>query len=183
MTIENAQLEMRSVYLGGAVGQMVSGIVWLISATLGTFVSSQAGLISLFLGGMIIFPLTQLALKLSGRPASAAKDNPLNALAKEVAFIVPVCLPVILAATMYNDSWYYPAFLIIVGAHYLPFMFLYGIRLYAVLSGLLIIGGLALAVILPNVFVAGAWFGGITLIAFALVLFKITAVNLKQTTS
>lgn len=179
MIIETAQREMRAIYLGGAVGQMISGVIWLISAALGTFVSVQAGLISLFLGGMVIFPLTQLVLKISGRPTSTGKDNSLNGLARQVAFIVPLCLPLIYAATMYQINWYYPAFLIVVGAHYLPFMFLYGIKQYAILAGLLIVGGIAFAVLLPDVFVIGGWFGGIILVGFALYLTKITS-NLPE---
>jgi hypothetical protein len=180
MIIKNAQLEMRSVYLGGAVGQMVSGIIWLISAALGTFVSTQAGIVSLFLGGMLIFPLTQMALKLSGRPASVSKMNPLNGLAMQVAFIVPLCFPVIYAAARFNINWYYPAFLIIVGAHYLPFMFLYGIRQYAILAGLMITAGVSFALLLPDMFMIGGWVGGILLVVFALVLSKITAVAPRQ---
>jgi hypothetical protein len=180
MIIENAQFEMRLVYLGGFIGQLVSGVIWLVSAALGTFVSQQAGLVSLFLGGMFIFPLTQLALKLSGRPVVTGKENKLNALATQVAFIVPLCLPVIYAAASYNVSWYYPAFLIVVGAHYLPFIFLYGIRQYAILAGLLIAGGIAFALLLPHAFAAAGWFGGVVLVGFALVLRKIVADEARQ---
>ncbi len=183
MTIENAQREMRFVYLGGAIGQAVSGVIWLISAALGTFVSRPAGMVSLFLGGCLIFLLTQLVLKLLGRAASTGKENPLNGLATEVAFIVPLCFPVIYAAAGYNINWYYPAFLIVVGAHYLPFMFLYGVRQYAILSGLLIAGGLVLALWLPTTFATGGWFGGIVLIGFAMVLLKITAADVKPSIS
>ncbi len=92
MTIENAQREMRSIYRGGAKAQAVSDVIWLISAALETFVSQSAGLVSLFLGGCLILLLTQLVLKLLGRPASASSANPLNGLAKEIAFIVPLHL-------------------------------------------------------------------------------------------
>ncbi len=180
MTIEHAQREMRSVFLGGAIGQTVSGVIWLISAGLGTFVSQPAGLVSLFLGGCLIFLLTQIILIFLGRPASASKANPLNGLATEIAFIVPFCIPVIYAAARYNMNWFYPAFLIVVGAHYLPFMFLYGIRQYAVLAGLLIAGGVALAVWAPTVFAAGGWYGGIVLVGFAMALFRIAAAGAKQ---
>ncbi|HEY3344800.1 MAG TPA: hypothetical protein VGJ97_07725, partial [Anaerolineaceae bacterium] len=122
MTIQEAQREMRRVFVGGAVGQMVSGVLWLISAGLGTWISTQAGLVSLFLGGMLIFPMTQLALKIMGRQSAAGKENALNALAMQVAFVVPLCLPVIYAAARTNVNWYYPAFLIVVGAHYLAFI-------------------------------------------------------------
>lgn len=175
MLIETAQREMRAVYLGGAIGQLVSGAIWLISAALGTFISVQAGLISLFLGGMFIFPLTQFALKLAGRAASTGPENSLNSLARQVAFIVPFCLPLIYAAARYNVNWFYPAFLIVVGAHYLPFMFLYGISQYAILAGLMIVGGVLLGLFTPTVFAAGGWFGGILLVVFAAVLWRITA--------
>ncbi len=174
MMIEDAQREMRAVYAGGAVGQLVSGVIWLISAALGTFISTNAGLISLFLGGMFIFPLTQLALRLVGRRVSTGKDNALNSLAREVAFIVPLCLPVIYAAARANVNWYYPAFLIVVGAHYLPFMFLYGIRQYMFLGGLMIVGGVGFAMLLPQAFTPAGWFGGILLVGFAGLLWKIT---------
>jgi hypothetical protein len=175
MLIEAAQREMRAVYLGGAVGQLVSGAIWLVSAALGAFLSVQAGLVSLFFGGMLIFPLTQLALKLSGRPASTTAENSLNSLARQVAFIVPLCLPLIYAAARYNVNWFYPAFLIVVGAHYLPFMFLYGINQYAILAGLMIVGGVVLGVFMPTLFVVGGWYGGILLVGFAAILWKITA--------
>jgi hypothetical protein len=173
MTIQEAQREMRRVFVGGAVGQLVSGVLWLISAGLGTWVSVPAGYVSLFLMGMFIFPLTQLALKIMGRPAAASKQNALNALAMQVAFVVPLCLPVIYAAARYNLSWYYPAFLIVVGAHYLAFMTLYGMRIYAALAGILIVGGVAIAMAAPSVFTAGGWFGGVALVGFAAVLWRI----------
>ena len=182
MVIEEAQREMRHIYLGGAIGQLVSGVLWLTSAALGTFLSVQAGLVSLFLGGMLIFPLTQLALKLAGRPASTSKDNLLNSLAKEIAFFVPFCLPVIYMVAKNNVNWYYPAFLIVVGAHYLPFMFLYGIRQYAILAGLMIAGGVVCAWLLPTIFTAGGWFGGIVLVGFAAALWKMTASKTSQIT-
>jgi hypothetical protein len=182
MLIQDAQHEMRTVYVGGAIGQLVSGAIWLVSAALGTFVSTNAGLISLFFGGMLIFPLTQLALKLAGRTASAGKDNALNGLAKEIAFIVPLCLPVIYAAARANVNWYYPAFLIVVGAHYLPFMFLYGIRQYAFLAGLMIVGGIGFAWMLPHTFTLAGWFGGIVLVGFAGWLWRIAAGEIRART-
>lgn len=70
MNVSDAQREVRSVYLGGSVGQWVSGVIWLLSAGLWTWGSPRAGILALVLGGAFIFPLTQLALRASGRPAS-----------------------------------------------------------------------------------------------------------------
>jgi hypothetical protein len=75
MTVLEAQKEVRTVFLGGSVGQAVSGVLWVASAAAGTWVSSRIAMVVLFLGGMLIFPLTQLALKISGRRGSLAKEN------------------------------------------------------------------------------------------------------------
>ncbi len=168
MLVNDAQHEMRTVYRGGFVGQAVSGVLWLISAALGTWGSVNLGVISLFVLCFFIFPLTQLALKLAGQPATLRSGNPLQSLAKQIAFIVPICLPVIYGAAKYNINWYYPAFMVIVGAHYLPFVFLYGMWQYALLGALLVGGGVGMAVLFPAMFTPGGWFSGIVLILFAI---------------
>jgi hypothetical protein len=126
MDIYEAQQEVRSVFRGGSIGQVVSGLIWFISAVLSTWVSNRYGIISLALGGIFIFPLTQLVLRMSSSRSSLRKENPLNGLAMEIAFIIPLSLPVIGAAALYNINWFYPAFMIVVGTHYVPFIFLYG---------------------------------------------------------
>jgi len=50
----------------------------------------------------------------------------MNALAMQVAFVLPLSLPLVFAATAYRQNWFYPAFMIALGSHYLPFIFLYG---------------------------------------------------------
>lgn len=170
MQIQAAQAEMRSVFSGGSIGQAVSGLLWLISAALGTLVSARFGVIALVIGGMFIYPLTQLALRLLGRPSSAGKENALNQLAMQVAFTIPLTIPVIAGATYRNINWFYPAFLIVVGAHYLPFVTLYGMWQYYVLAAVLIGGGVLIAMILPATFSAGGWFGAIVLLLFALLI-------------
>ena len=144
MEVTEAQREIRSVYVHGAVGQAVSGVIWLLSASLGTYLSVQAGVISLFVGGVFIFPLTRRVLRLSSRSATLSSENPLGGLAMQVAFIVPLLIPVIGAAALYNIDWYYPAFMVVVGVHYLPFVFLYGMKAYAVLAAVLIGGGMTI---------------------------------------
>lgn len=170
MHIQDAQREMRSAYRSGSAGQAVSGAIWLISAVLATWLNQNAAVLALVLGGMFIFPLTQLVLRLAGHPARTAKDNTLAQLAVQVAFIVPLCIPLIWVAASYNPNLFYPAFMVVVGAHYLPFMFLYGIWQYAILGGLLIGAGTFLLMTLHPVFTTGGWFTAALLILFALVL-------------
>jgi hypothetical protein len=167
MDIRAAQQEVRTVYGYGAVGQVVSGLIWLISTGLSAWVSTNSGIIALILGGVFIFPLTQFGLKLMGRRASLGRENPFNGLAMQVAFIVPLSIPVIWAAAQGNANWFYPAFMIVVGAHYLPFMTLYGMWQFAILAAVLIGGGIGIRILLPGSFTAGGWLTAAALIIFA----------------
>ncbi|HSJ13013.1 MAG TPA: hypothetical protein VK939_01280 [Longimicrobiales bacterium] len=167
MSVADAQREVRSVFLSGSVGQAVSGSIWLISALAASIAGVRAAVLILVAGGAFIFPLTQLVLRLLGRRASLAATNPLNALAMQVAFIVPLMLPVAGAAALYRTDWFYPAVMVVVGAHYLPFIFLYGMRAFGVLAGVLLGGGVLLALRGRGEFADGAWFTAVALLAFA----------------
>ena len=116
---------------------------------------------------MFIFPLTRLGLAALGHRVVTTPGNPLNALAMQVAFTLPLSLPVVGAAALYRLNWFFPAFMIILGAHYLPFVFLYGMRIFAVLCGLLVSAGLGLALYAPSPFALGAWVTGGVLLVFA----------------
>lgn len=170
MQIQTAQEEVRSVFLGGAIGQAVSGIIWLISTVVGVWISVRYGILVLAVGGAFIFPLTQLALKVSGRRASLSRENPFNQLAMQIAFIVPLCLPLIGAATLYNVNWFYPAFMLVVGVHYMPFIFLYGMWQYAILAAALIGGSVAIGLTQPENFSLGGWMTALVLLIFAAVI-------------
>lgn len=167
LSVADAQHEVRSVFMGGSVGQAVSGTLWIVSAAAASWGSVRAGILLLVLGGIFIFPLTQGVLRVLGRPASLNPENPLNGLAMQVAFIVPLLLPLAGAATLANINWFYPAMMSIVGAHYLPFVFLYGMRSFGLLAALLLGGGVALGLRTPEAFSVGAWFTGLALIVFA----------------
>jgi hypothetical protein len=115
---------------------------------------------------MFIYPLTQLALRLLGGPYSLGPGNPLRPLAVQVAFIVPLTLPVVGGAALHNVNWFYPGCMIVVGAHYMPFITLYGMWQFGVLAGSLMAGGLLLGLMLPNEFALGGWLAGAALLVF-----------------
>ena len=169
MTVEEAQREVRTVFMGGLVGQLVSGVLWLLSAAIGTLVSPGPGIAVLCLGGVLIFPVTQLVLRAMGRPAMPRADNPLNHLAMQIAFTIPLGLPLVGAATLHRLNWFYPASMVVVGAHYLPFVFLYGMRHFAVLCGLMVAGGVLLGLYVQGTFSLGGWLTGATLVLFGIV--------------
>jgi hypothetical protein len=168
MDIKAAQQDVRNTFMNGSVGQTVSGVIWLASAVLGTWVSERYAILLLVVGGAFIFPLTQLALRLLGRSGALPKGHPMNQLATQVAFIVPFSLPLIGAASQYNINWFYPAFMLVVGTHYLPFTFLYGMWKFAALAGILIFGSVGIGMWLPDSFTLGGWFTAVVLLAFAL---------------
>lgn len=172
MIIHDAQREVRSVYLGGSIGQAVSGLIWLISCALSTWASPQAGKLALIFGGVMIFPLTTLALKALGRPAAVSRSNPLQGLAMQVAFIVPLCIPLILGASAAGPHWFYAGFMTVVGAHYLPFIFLYGMKHFGVLAALLLAVGISLGMAQPAflTWTSGGWFTVAALLIFAAVI-------------
>ena len=59
--------------------------------------------------------------------------------------------------------------MVLLGAHYLPFVFLYGMRMFGILCAVLVGAGILMGTLLPMPFAAGAWFTGVTLLAFAVV--------------
>lgn len=127
----------------------------------------EQAIIVLIGGGFFIFPLTLAGLRIIGHRATVSRDNPLNRLGMQAAFVLPLSLPVVGAAALYRAEWFYPAFMIVLGAHYLPFVTLYGMRLFYALAGLLVSGGLGFALFAPLPPVAAAWSTGAALIAFA----------------
>jgi hypothetical protein len=82
---------------------------------------------------------------------------------------VPLNLPVVGAATLYRLDWFYPAVMIVVGTHYMPFIFLYGMWQFGVLAGTLIVGGLAIGLYGGGMFSLGGWVTAGALLVFAFV--------------
>ena len=115
----------------------------------------------------MIYPLTLLGLRLIGHRVSVSKENPLNGLGMQAAFVLPLCLPVVAAAALYRLDWFFPAFMIVLGAHYLPFITLYGMRMFGVLTAILVAAGVTLALYVRMPFSTGAWFTAVVLVAFA----------------
>lgn len=167
MSLLDSQREMRSAFLGGFAGQLVSGMIWLIASLLSVLLKPNAGMAALFFGSMGIFPLTQLIVRLMGRPGKVSPENGLWKLGSQVAFTVPLNFLLVGAATLYRAEWFFPAAMIVVGSHYLPFITLYGMKLFGILAGLLVVCGAMLALYGPQIFSLGGWFTGVVLIVFA----------------
>lgn len=169
MEITQAQRDVRQTFIGGFAGQLVSAFLWLISAAACTWKSFHLAEIILVLGGVFIFPLTQLLLRAMGHAYALPKGHPMNALGIQVAFTLPLTLPIVFALASLRPALFYPAIMITLGAHYLPFIFMYGMWQYGALSALLITAGIAIARYVPHPISAGAWLTAAILFTFALI--------------
>jgi hypothetical protein len=169
MEIINAQRDVRETFMGGFAGQLVSAMVWGASGAACTWHSFRLGELVLILGGFFIFPLTQLVLRSMGHAYALPKGHPMNALAVQVAFTLPLTLPLVIGIAALRPVWFYPAFMIVLGAHYLPFIFLYGMWQFGVLSAMLIGSGVAIAMYVPTPVSLGAWITTALLFAFAFI--------------
>jgi len=163
------QKEMRSAFLGGFAGQLVSGLIWIISSGTSVLISEKLGMTVLFFGCMGIFPLTKLTLRIIGRNAKVNEYNGLWSLGSQIAFTVPINFLLVGAIILYKPMWFFPATMIVVGAHYLPFITLYGMRMFGVLTVILVFAGTALALYGPSNFSLGGWITGFILIIFAFI--------------
>ncbi len=170
MSISEAQRDVRQLYAGGFYGQLVSAVVWLSAAAVAQWVSTSGAVLVLFLGGTLIFPLTSGIIRLTGRPASLPPGHPMTALAMQIAFTVPIGLVVVVAMLAGRVELFFPASMVIVGAHYLPFVFLYGMRRFAYLSLALVAPGVAFLLWLPVPAALGGWITAAVLVIFAFLL-------------
>src|SRR6185437_13481273 len=106
MEISQAQKDVRSTFLGGFAGQVVSAALWGASAAACTWHSLRLGEIILIVGGFLIFPLTQLLLRIMGHAYALPKGHPMNALAIQVAFTLGLTLPVVIGIGALRPSWF-----------------------------------------------------------------------------
>ena len=67
MSISDAQQDMRNAYYDGATGMLVSAVAWYAAATVSLLVSLQNAVWALFIGGMLIHPVSVLLTKALGR--------------------------------------------------------------------------------------------------------------------
>ncbi len=167
MLVADAQREVRTVFVGGFWGQLVSSAIWLASAALGTWATPRAAILELVLCGILIYPATQLLLHLAGGPASLSKENPLGNLAMQIAFTLPMTMLLLAPLGAFRMNWFFPAFMVLLGAHYLPFTFLYGMRMFIPLCATLVVGGVVIAEFFSGSFSTGGWVTGLTLFIFA----------------
>ncbi len=178
MDIAEAQKEMRRHFAGGFYGQLVAAVLWAVSAALAAYTSPAVAMAVLVGGGFLIFPLAELSARFGRTPALSAA-NELKGLGMQIAFVLPVSMLLLVPVVRYNGNLFYPAMMILLGAHYIPFVFLYGMRIYAGLAAALAGGGVILALYYGQSFSLGAWYTAAVLLIFAVLARAITRLEAK----
>ncbi|KKO10906.1 DUF7010 family protein [Pseudohongiella sp.] len=169
-SISAAQCNMRDAYYGGAPGIVSSGSAWLLAAIVAALVSERAGVITLVLAGMFIFPVSVVLCRLIGCTGKHSKDNPLAPLAMEGTIWMLLSIPIAIAAAMFRVEWFFPAMLLVIAGRYLTFSTLYGMRIFWIFGATLVASGLWLIYLQAPVFL-GALTGALVEYIFGVVIF------------
>ena len=154
MTLAEAQADMRRGYLLGAPGVLVSGLVWLAAGGVAVLVSDRAAVLALLAGGALIHPLGVLVERALGRSGAHTAGNPLARLAGETTVSLLVGLVIAFAVSTIRVEWFFPTVLLVIGARYLAFQTLYGLKTYWACGGALCAVGFGLGALLAPVAVA-----------------------------
>lgn len=143
MALTEAQADLRRAHVGGGAGVMVSGLAWLVAAIVFFAAGPRAAFYALFVSGLLIAPVAELANRL------AFKAPPSGA-GKRLERIAVATVPVLLAGFYFGwlklDAEPFAAIPIVaigVGVRYLLFPVMYGGYRFALLGTGFIAGGAA----------------------------------------
>ncbi|HSJ29174.1 MAG TPA: hypothetical protein VLB67_13280 [Acidimicrobiia bacterium] len=169
-SIEDAQRELRDAYQGASVGQFVSAAVWGASAATATATGLVAGIWVMLIAGFFIYPITQAVLKMTGSTGVVPRDNPFRQLSVTVPIVGPLMIPLVGAVAYLENDWFYPAMLLAMGAHYLPFSTLYGRQGFIPLGIVMCVMAVVVGLWAPAFGVAAAWATAAMLVGFGVTL-------------
>ncbi|WP_396594598.1 DUF7010 family protein [Brevundimonas sp. R86498] len=171
MDISTAQRDMASAHVGGAPGVLVSGLVWLIAGWLWMNQGVVNGFYGLFVGGILIFPLSLLASRVLFRAPAGMKGNPLERLALESTFMLIAGILLAWCFLRVAPELAFPAMAVAIGVRYLVFRTVYGSVIYWLLGGALAAFGAWVAMMPTELPMNFALIVGAIEVCFALVLF------------
>ena len=170
MTISEAQADLRRAYVRGGPGAFISGSLWFVAAWVEAHHGIRNSFITLFFGGMLIYPLGLAASRLLFRRASESSGNPMAPIALESTIAMIGCLLAAWLILPFKPEMVFPIAAIAVGTHYFVFKTAYGDRAYWLLAALIT------AAALVKIFNVAALPGGLILavgiieVAFGIVL-------------
>jgi len=159
--------EYRRCHRGGAVYLAVEGVLWLLSAVLGILRQIPAAMLVLLLGGMFIHPIATVCSRFLRLPLPH-ESNRLSVLSTWVALTIPLGIPLIfMAVRSGHENAFFPAFAVLVGAHWLPFAYIYSMKSFLALAGILVLAGISFGFVFKPSFSACGLVVGGALLLFA----------------
>jgi hypothetical protein len=173
--------EIRQSYLGGFSILLIEGFFWILAGILWNFVSFRIGILAIIISGTFFYPISQLFQIILRRP-KIRKENPINLLFTQIGLIIPFSFPLIFLLTKENVNLFLPALTIIIGAHYLPFIYAYKLRTYWILAPLLVTGGSLFGFIMPDHIYYCAYYTGSILLLFAIFNYYLIKKEINKTT-
>ncbi|MGC5583378.1 DUF7010 family protein [Ornithinimicrobium sp. W1679] len=144
--VAEAQADVREVYHGGWLGPLVAAVVWLAAGLTADRTGMGVGSAVLFLGGVLIPPVSMAGNRLLGDRADLPAGHPMRGLAMQSAFgMVAGLLAVWLLAGVVPGA-FFPLAMVVVGAHYFTFTHLYGEVAFLVGGVVQVLAGLVVLV-------------------------------------
>lgn len=163
--------EMRDTYLGAVPHTLFTALVWLTSACWADSVSKTQAIVVFIVGGTCIFPGGEVIRKIMRVPTTLSKENSLPQMFTLLAFTIPLSYPLIYLVCLHDINLFFPAFTILIGAHYLPFVFGYRMKSFALMSVLLVALGTFISIKYTSSFSLAGYTTGIVLLMFAAIHF------------
>lgn len=143
MQIAAAQADMTRAHVHGAPGVLVSALAWLVAGWLWDRHGVASGFYGLFIGGIMIFPVSLLMSRFLFNAPRTSPGNPLERLALESTFILFSGILFAYCFLRVAPEIAFPAMAVSIGVRYLLFRTIYGNPVYWLLGGVLAtIGGL-----------------------------------------
>lgn len=143
MILTDAQADLRRAYLSGGPGAVISGLVWLLAGVATQTHGLEAGFGHLFIGGMLIFPLSKLACRYGFKRANEMPGNPGGTLVLESTAALIAGLFAAWLMLPLRPELVFPLAALAVGTRYFLFQSAYGDRAYWLLGGLICLAALA----------------------------------------
>lgn len=166
-TTSNHSTEMRLTYFGAAPHTLVTSLIWFLAGLSGELHSPVMGITVLIVGGMFIFPAGELIRRVMFVQTYIREGNRLPQFFMLLAFTVPMSYPLIYLIVKQDINLFFPSFMIVIGAHYLPFVFGYDMKSFGVLSLVMVTLGTYFSLSKPMVFSTPAYITSCILLVFA----------------
>lgn len=160
--------EIRQSYLGGAPILLMEGFFWILAGFIWDAISFKMGFFVMIISGILFYPLGQLLQIILKRP-KISKDNPLKLLFTQISLTIPFVFPLILLTANGDYNLFFPALTIIIGAHFLPFIYAYQMKIFWVLASVLVAGGSLFGFMAPYNIHYCAYYTGVILLLFGFI--------------